>query len=725
MEDSETYATGSNHSISSPATTLDLSQLPSVFVLATHLSISEQHEAEDALSNGKAPLTYDIKEANLVLGNISRPRRARSELQWNGVDLEDIGEEESRRPTRTSSSTSNNRAPAKKRRRLAEEGSHRTQRPGFVAVDKSSTASDTEDEDTLETEPMSQLSLSHDPASPTEASTNGEESEELALQFHTKDFTNKVKVVKLEWLHVSLKLGRFQDLEPYTVYEARLRPSQERATAFVPTIKAAARKPTSVINKSPYIKEGVLQGIVERAYADPKPSYNRYKRQDRIKLAAKPDIVGKSFSSSTQATSRLSQPVTRPTQLLHQTTSEHDEAVSSVLPPLPEWVKENKVYACERATPLNSPNNEFIDELKKIKLARLLTLDEIGVRAYSTSIASLAAYPYRIQSTREILALPGCDQKIASLFHEYNTTGRLQAVEDLEADPALKVLREFYEIWGVGAKTAREFYYDKGWRDLDDIVEYGWKSLSRVQQIGLKYYDEFLLKIPRSEVESITANITRHAKLVTDANVETIIVGGYRRGKFESGDVDVILSHRDEAMTYNLVDRVVKSLEKEGCITHTLTLNLTNSKRDQQPLPVNTATIGGHGFDTLDKALVVWQDPNWPTKQADHAANPKAKNPNPHRRVDIIISPWRTVGCAIAGWTSGTTFQRDLRRYAKNKLGWKFDSSGVRERGTGRWVDLEGWTDKKTRCKDWKEAERKVFEGMGLVYREPWDRCTG
>ncbi len=725
MENSETYATHSDHFISSPATTLDLSQLPPVFVLATHLSISEQHEAEDALSNGKAPLTYDIKEANLVLANISRARRARSELQWKGVHLEDIGEEESRRSTRSLSSTSSSRTPANKRRRLADEGSHRTQRPGLVTVDESSASSDTEDGNRLEAEPMSQLSISHDPTSPTVTSTDGEESEELAQKFHTKDFADKVKVVKLEWLHVSFKLGRIQDLEPYTVYEARLRPSQERATKIVPAIKAVATKPTSVIDKSPYMKEGVLQGIVERAYADPKPSYNRYKRQDRIKEAAKPDIVGKRFSSSTQAPSRTSQPVTRPTQLLHQTTSEHDEAISSVLPPLPDWVKENKVYACERATPLNSPNNDFIDELKKIKLARLLTLDEIGVRAYSTSIASLAAYPCRIQSTREILALPGCDQKIASLFHEYKTTGRLQAVEDLETDPALKVLREFYEIWGVGAKTAREFYYDKGWQDLDDIVEYGWKSLSRVQQIGLKYYDEFLLKIPRSEVESITATITRHAKLVTDSHVETIIVGGYRRGKSESGDVDVILSHRDEAMTYNLVDRVVKSLEKEGCITHTLTLNLTNSRRDQQPLPVNTATIGGHGFDTLDKALVVWQDPNWPTKEADLAANPKAKNPNPHRRVDIIISPWRTVGCAIAGWTSGTTFQRDLRRYAKNKLGWKFDSSGVRERGTGRWVDLEGWTDKKTRCKDWKEAERKVFEGMGLVYREPWDRCTG
>lgn len=725
MEDSQHYAIDHDSPISSPATTLDLSQLPPVFVLATHLSIGEQHEAEDALSRGKAPLTYDIKEANLVLGNISKSRRARSELQWKGVYLEDVSGEAGHRSSTTSSSTSKDGTPAKKRRRLTDEESHRTQSPGVANVDESSTASDTEDEGRLEAEPMSQVSLSHGPTSPAVASTDSEESDEIVQQYYTKDFANNVRVVKLDWLDVSIKLGRIQDMEPYTVYEARLRTSEESTTKTLPATRALETKPTPAINKSPYIKEGVLQGIVERAYADPKPSYNRYRREDRIRNAAKADIVGKRFSSSTQAASRPSQPVTRPTQLLHQTTSEHDEAISSVLPPLPDWVKENKVYACERATPLNSPNNDFIEELKKIKLARVLTLDDIGVRAYSTSIASLAAYPHPLQSTREILALPGCDQKIASLFHEYKTTGRLQAVEDLEADPALKVLREFYEIWGVGAKTAREFYYDKGWRDLDDIVEYGWKSLSRVQQIGLKYYDEFLLKIPRSEVESITATITSHAKLVTDSNVETVIVGGHRRGKSESGDVDVILSHREEAMTYNLVDRVVKSLEKEGCITHTLSLHLTNSKRDQQPLPVSTAIGGGHGFDTLDKALVVWQDPNWPTKESDLAANPKAKNPNPHRRVDIIISPWRTVGCAIAGWTSGTTFQRDLRRYAKHKLGWKFDSSGVRERGTGRWVDLEGWTEKRTRCTDWKVAERRVFEGMGLVYREPWDRCTG
>ena len=236
--------------------------------------------------------------------------------------------------------------------------------------------------------------------------------------------------------------------------------------------------------------------------------------------------------------------------------------------------------------------------------------------------------------------------------------------------------------------------------------------------------DEFQLKMPRSEVEAIAAIVTEHGRRVTDPGLECIIVGGYRRGKDACGDVDLILSHRDEHQTYNLVERVVDSLEQEGWITHMLIMNLTNTKRDQQPVPL-ARMAGGHGFDTLDKALVVWQSQDWPSREADLAENPKAKNPNVHRRVDIIISPWRTVGCAVAGWTSGTTFQRDLRRYAKKVQGWKFDSSGVRERGTGRWIDLERWGDPKTRASNWQIAERRVFEGMGLVYREPWDRCTG
>lgn len=252
-----------------------------------------------------------------------------------------------------------------------------------------------------------------------------------------------------------------------------------------------------------------------------------------------------------------------------------------------------------------------------------------------------------------------------------------------------------------------------GWRDLDDLVEHAWGSLSRVQQIGIKYYDEFQLKIPRAEVESIGRAILSECRKL-DAGYQMTIVGGYRRGKTHSGDVDVVLSHKDEARTLRLIDKLVSGLEKSRYITHTLSLGTRNSERGQVPLPWRgTSAPRGLGFDTLDKALVVWQDPG-------------RDNP-PHRRVDIIVSPWKTVGCAVLGWSGGTTFQRDLRRYCKEQKGFKFDSSGVRNRADGSWVDLEGTNEdaKHEPAPDMDAAERRVFTGLGLTWRPPHERCTG
>jgi DNA polymerase IV len=194
---------------------------------------------------------------------------------------------------------------------------------------------------------------------------------------------------------------------------------------------------------------------------------------------------------------------------------------------------------CQRTTPKSNPNDTFIKLLGKIKTARLLTNDEIGVRAYATSIAALAAYNHVISHPQEILRLPGCDAKIANLWIEWKNTGKIKAVEEAEADEDLKILRSFHNIWGCGVATAREFYYDKGWRDLDDVVEYGWSGLTQVQQIGVKYYEEFEDPIPRAEVESICEVIHRHAVKVRDDGIQSLIVGGYRRGKEACGDVDI------------------------------------------------------------------------------------------------------------------------------------------------------------------------------------------
>ena len=73
------------------------------------------------------------------------------------------------------------------------------------------------------------------------------------------------------------------------------------------------------------------------------------------------------------------------------------------------------------------------------------------------------------------------------------------------------------------------------------------------------------------------------------------------------------------------------------------------------------------------------------------------------------------------GWSGGTTFQRDLRRYAKYVKGWKFDSSGIRRRDNGEVVQLEGPDGVSGTAED---AEKAVFEGLDLEYIPPEMRCT-
>lgn len=160
----------------------------------------------------------------------------------------------------------------------------------------------------------------------------------------------------------------------------------------------------------------------------------------------------------------------------------------------------------------------------------------------------------------EIQRLPGCGDKYALLFAEFENTGHLIELQRAATDAKMSVIKTFYNIWGVSAVTAEEFY-KQGWRDLDDVVEFGWNSsrLSRSQQIGVKYYDEFLQKIPRAEVESVAKTIFEHANNLRKG-FQMTIVGGYRRGKTMSGDVDLVLSHPDEDATHKFISKLASSL---------------------------------------------------------------------------------------------------------------------------------------------------------------------
>lgn len=165
----------------------------------------------------------------------------------------------------------------------------------------------------------------------------------------------------------------------------------------------------------------------------------------------------------------------------------------------------------------------------------------------------------------ELARLPGCGEKTGLLFAEFEECGQLSEVKNADSDEKLAAIKTFYNIYGVSAVTAEEFYR-RGWRDLDDVVDYGWKIINRSQQIGVKYYDEFLQKIPRPETEAIAKTVLEHVRKLRPG-YQLTVVGGYRRGKIMSGDVDLMLSHHDKKATHGIISKLVISLEEDKYIS--------------------------------------------------------------------------------------------------------------------------------------------------------------
>ena len=64
----------------------------------------------------------------------------------------------------------------------------------------------------------------------------------------------------------------------------------------------------------------------------------------------------------------------------------------------------------------------------------------------------------------------------------------------------------FAGVWGAGAETTKQ-WFAQGFRTLDDLRTRA--RLTRTQEIGLKYYDEFNTRIPRDEVTRIETIVKR------------------------------------------------------------------------------------------------------------------------------------------------------------------------------------------------------------------------
>ncbi|KAJ9588358.1 hypothetical protein L9F63_018284 [Diploptera punctata] len=232
----------------------------------------------------------------------------------------------------------------------------------------------------------------------------------------------------------------------------------------------------------------------------------------------------------------------------------------------------------KRKTPSSENNTnydfcEFLIELANYE--RNVNRNIYKYNAYRNAANTLAAYPTRIKSGEEAQKLKGIGAKIAKKIDEFLQTGKLQKLEKIREDDDSTAINLLTRVSGIGPAKAKELV-DANIKSIEDLKKNKGK-LNHHQLIGLKYFEDFEKKIPREEIKRIEDFIKTEIDEL-DSEYKITVCGSYRRGKAESGDIDVLITHPSynskdgSKKKSHLLKNVVEVLKSKKLITETISL---------------------------------------------------------------------------------------------------------------------------------------------------------
>lgn len=312
-------------------------------------------------------------------------------------------------------------------------------------------------------------------------------------------------------------------------------------------------------------------------------------------------------------------------------------------------------------------NEEFIDLLDKLSNIMLKQGEIFRSRAYQKAQETIMAYPDDIFDINQLKGLPGIGTTIMEKLKEYVETGTLKVIEREKNNP-VNILGDIY---GIGPKKAKELVKG-GITTLQQLQEQQDTVLNAVQKQGLKYYDDIMKRIPRSEIVEYEQIFTNAFEQIPDkdSDAKFEIVGSFRRGALQSGDIDVIITGNSNK-TYN---QFIDILLKEQIILVVL-------------------SRGG------SKCLVI-------TKLPGHDFA---------RRVDFLYTSPQEYPFAVLYFTGSKIFNTVMRQRALNR-GYTFNEHGI--------YVLDGKKKGDKVNHDFLD-EKSIFDFLEMNYMEPEERKDG
>jgi DNA polymerase beta len=217
--------------------------------------------------------------------------------------------------------------------------------------------------------------------------------------------------------------------------------------------------------------------------------------------------------------------------------------------------------------------NVVLAELSVLQKKEQNARNVFKARAYGKVIAQLKAHEGPIATLEDVAGVPGIGDKIRAKIAEILETGELQEAARVRDDSDERMMTVLTGIYGVGPVKARALLDAHPVRSLDEfraVVAAHPDVLHEKQKIGLQYYEDFEARIPRKEMEKHEARIRECVK-----EMKCEVVGSYRRGAKDSGDIDVLLGFPDDMPEHDAVEAfhtMIRGLQESGYVTDVLAL---------------------------------------------------------------------------------------------------------------------------------------------------------
>jgi len=310
-------------------------------------------------------------------------------------------------------------------------------------------------------------------------------------------------------------------------------------------------------------------------------------------------------------------------------------------------------------------NQEFSNVLSKSSELMMKKGDVMKARAYSRARDTILRTDQDIKQVDQLKNTPTIGATIYDQLEEYTKTGKVALLEQSQNDPLIL----FTNVYGIGPKKAEELVKQHNLRSIVELREKQDRVLNNIQRIGLKYYEDILERIPRNEIAKYDCELMKTFKKVSE-NGPTYyeVVGSYRRGATNSGDIDIIITSDDRSVFHRVIDELI-------------------SKK----MIIEVLSRG----DT--KCLVVAK------------LTPRSKA----RRVDFMFTTKKEYPFAILYFTGSKDFNTSMRAHAL-KMGMSMNEHGFTNKNNQQNVVYDDI-----------HSEKDVFDKLKLVYVPPDKRIDG